>query len=86
MSRRDDQRTAKRGSDPGSPKAKGQAHFEIRFSRSRAKRLVPRLDASLRLVADGRKRKLLAERSPEESEEEIADDDLQDDLPGLLDE
>ena len=66
-------------------RGRGQAHFEIRFSREGGKRLLPELEAPLRLVADGRKRKLLAEPAPDEAEEEIPDSGIQDDLPGLLD-
>lgn len=66
-------------------RSQGHAHFEIRFSRAGGKRLIPELEAPLRLVADGRCRKLLAEPAPDEAEEEIPDSGIQDDLPGLLD-
>ncbi len=72
-----DRRTRRRG--------RGKSHFEIRFSRAGGRRLVPELDAPLRLVADGRCRKLLAEPAPDEAEEEIPESGVQDDLPGLLD-
>lgn len=66
-------------------RSRGTSHFEIRFSRAGGKRLVPELEVPLRLVADGRTRKLLAEPAPDEAEEEIPDSGIQDDLPGLLD-
>jgi len=85
MSPQDEHRWTERRAAPRSRRSKGQAHYEIRFSKAGTKRLIPKLEMPLRLVADGRERKLLAEPSPEQAEEEIPDSGVQDDLPGLLD-